>query len=362
MKTQIKQKINLKNYKGEAFIGIDVHRLTYSVAIVINRTVVKKFQMPADNEQFIAVVRKLLPQAKLFSVYEAGFSGYTLHRTLEKAHISNIIVNPASIQVASKNKVKTDKLDSIKLAQHLSLGLLSGIRIVSSSRENQRLLSRTRRMLVKDRVRMMARVRARLLQFNLLPIDYNQVLTLKYVKGLQSQGIFSKELNNSLSILLKIWEEIEFELKNIERVFKTRSKDCPVVKKYMEIPGIGLLSAIVFADELGDCSQFANEKSLFSFLGLTPSEHSSGKKIKKGEITRQGNPQLRFMLIECAWVTIQKDPILKATYGRIAARRGGKKAIVAIARKLIGRARSILINNSEYEINYNRVKTLKKAA
>jgi len=362
MKSKLEQKINLKNYEGTAYIGIDVHRLSYSVAIVIERLVVKKVKMPADSKKLLLYLKQTLPNAKLESVYESGFSGYNLHRVLKNAGIDNIIVNPASIQVASKNKVKTDKLDAIKLAEHLSLGLLKGIRIRSKEEENQRLLSRTRKMLVKDRTRMMVRVRMKLLQFDLLPLDFRQTLTIKYAKEFLKEANTPQEFKDSLSILIRIWENIELELKQIRYKYLIRAKQSPLVSQYMQVPGIGINTAIVLADELGDCSQFPNEKYLFSFLGLVPSEHSSGEKVRKGGITRQGDPKLRAMLTESAWIAIRQDEALRHSYSNIAARRGAHKAIIAIARKLIGRARAIILNKTEYELNCNRLNHQKKAA
>ena len=362
MKAKITNKINLKDYSGVAYVGIDVHRLSYSIAIVVRRVVIKKCKMPADSNKLVYYLKKLLPKARLYSVYECGFSGYFLHRTLEQSGINNIIVNPASIQVASKNRVKTDKLDSIKLAEHLSLGLLKGIRIRSIEEENQRLLSRTRRMLIKDRVRMMIRVRMKFLQFNLIPLNYRQTLTLKKAQEFLKSPQVSAELNHSLLILIRIWGKIEDELKEIKKSYQVISKSSELVQQYLQVPGIGINTAIVLADELGDCSQFRNQKSLFSFLGLTPSEHSSGDKIRKGAITRQGDPTLRAMLTESAWTAIRCDPAMKSAYSSIAARRGAHKAIIAIARKLIGRARSIILNKTNYELNYTEFNQQKKAA
>jgi transposase len=87
-------------------------------------------------------------------------------------------------------------------------------------------------------------------------------------------------------------------------------------------------------------SQFANERQLFSYTGLTPSEHSSGQATRKGHITKQGNSHLCAILIELAWRALRKDPALAQHYHQLRARAGGKRAIVVVARKLIGRIRA----------------------
>jgi len=108
------------------------------------------------------------------------------------------------------------------------------------------------------------------------------------------------------------------------------------------------------ANELGDMSQFRNEKQLFSYTGLTPSEFSSGEHVRQGHISRQGRSVLRNILIEAAWVGIGKDPSLRAVYDRISHRRGGKRAIVGVARRLVGRTRSCLLNGKLYVINTSK--------
>jgi transposase len=217
-------------------------------------------------------------------------------------------------------------------------------------------------MLVKDRVRMMARCRMRLIQFDLLPSSFERVLTIKIVKGILESKEVSDEVKTSMSYLLSVWEQIEREMTAIRKCYRERGQEDKFVQQYMKLPGIGIITATTLADELLDCSQFKSEKELFSFIGLTPSEHSSGEKTRKGRITRQGNPQIRFMLIESAWIAIRVDPALKSFYGKVAARRGSHKAIVAVARKLIGRARAIMKYGTDYELNYNKTTPQQLAA
>ena len=90
------------------------------------------------------------------------------------------------------------------------------------------------------------------------------------------------------------------------------------------------------------------ERALFSYTGLTPSEHSSGDRIRRGHISKQGSARVRWLLVEGAWRAIAKDEALKQAFDRIAKTRGKKRAIVAIARKLIGRIRACFKANTVY--------------
>ena len=95
--------------------------------------------------------------------------------------------------------------------------------------------------------------------------------------------------------------------------------------------------------------QFENERQLSSFVGVTPSEHSSGEHVRQGHITKQGKPILRKILVQAAWTAIRYDKELRFVYNRIATRAGCKRAIIAIARKLIGRIRACFVKETLYE-------------
>jgi transposase len=116
------------------------------------------------------------------------------------------------------------------------------------------------------------------------------------------------------------------------------------------VKGVGKTSARVLANELGDMSQFSSERSLFSYTGLTPCEYSSGEHTRKGHISRQGKSILRSILNQCSWVAIKYDKSLRDIFERIAKRAGRKRAIVAVARRLIGRLRACFRKGEEYQI------------
>ena len=97
-------------------------------------------------------------------------------------------------------------------------------------------------------------------------------------------------------------------------------------------------------------SQFNNERQLFSYTGMTPSEHSSGENTRRGHITRQGNSRVRWLLCQAAWRAIKEDRDLKEYFERLHPRTGKKRAIVAVARKLIGRIRAAFRQNTLYRL------------
>ncbi|MEM9451733.1 MAG: transposase [Cyanobacteria bacterium P01_E01_bin.6] len=122
-------------YSGQdLFIGVDVHKRTYSVAVVLEGELLKKWRTPAVPAQLASQLKRYFPGANLKTVYEAGFSGFVLHRELESAEIESIVVNASSIETTVHNRVKTDKRDALKLATQLAAGRLKGIRVPVGSK------------------------------------------------------------------------------------------------------------------------------------------------------------------------------------------------------------------------------------
>lgn len=113
------------------------------------------------------------------------------------------------------------------------------------------------------------------------------LLSVKYVETFLN-NFPESPLKRVTEIFLRNWKSTENDLKEFNNLLKQQAEICLFEKTYRSVPGIGKIASRVLANELGDMSQFKNEKSLFSYVGLTPSEHSSGEKVIRGQITRQG--------------------------------------------------------------------------
>lgn len=340
------------SYTGkDVFIGIDVHKKTYTVVARVKGEVVKKWTTKASPQDLSQQLLKYFTGANIYSAYEAGFSGFVLHRELEKNGIHNLVVHAASIEVAVNDRVKTDKRDAMKLATLHEANRLKGIRIPSEAEESQRILSRTREQLVQDRTAVKNKIRMKLHQFGLIDAEDKHSMTHSFLEDL-IDDCQSKELIIAVNAYWRIWKSLDDEIKQIEHELKLQAKGDPNEKIYRSAPGVGALSARILSNELGDMSQFKNERQLFAYTGLTPCEFSSGEKIIKGHITHQGNRQVRGVLIEVAWRAIDKDQVLAKFFQQLFPHAGKKKAIVAVARKLIGRIRAAFSKGEEYKIGY----------
>ena len=122
------------------------------------------------------------------------------------------------------------------------------------------------------------------------------------------------------------------------------------VQLLKSVPGIGTLIAIEMLVELQDVKRFKSADKLAAYIGLTPSEYSTGQYVRQGRITKCGNKRVRTCAVEACWILIAKDPWVRAKYDRLKRMKGSKRAIIAIARNLVVRIRRILIDNEPYAI------------
>ncbi|WP_299409858.1 IS110 family transposase [Acaryochloris sp. IP29b_bin.148] len=203
---------------------------------------------------------------------------------------------------------------------------------------------------MRERTAIKNMIRMRAHQFGLLSPEDRREMSQSLLKSILAKAP-SPEFTTITQAYQNIWQTLDTEIRAIELALKQQAQKDPLEETYRSAPGIGPLSSRILANELGDMSQFANERQLFSYTGLTPSEHSSGDTIRRGHITRQGNPRVRHILCESAWAAIRKDKDLRTFYERLYPKTGKKKAIVAVARKLVGRLRSAFRQGVPYRLN-----------
>ena len=347
--------MNKYDYKGKiVYVGIDVHKKTYSCVSICDGNIVKRDSMPGKPEVVSSYLQKAFSGAKVNTTYEAGFSGFHLHRHLVFQGINNIVVHPGSIEVASRDRVKTDKRDALKMVTQLAAGRLRGVFVPPQEREEMRSVTRLRENLLKLRHQVGQQFKSLLFTQGLVECEDDTRVCQKWISQkllAVAQGSYTKDFCYSLDQYAQQWTALTDRMKEVESRLKTQAKgEMGLQLIYESVPGIGPLHSRQLANELGDMKQFRNEKQLFSFTGLTPSEYSSGEHVRQGNISRQGNSRLRKILVEASWIAIKKDPNLKEVFDRISNHRGKKRAIVGVARRLIGRIRSCISTGALYEI------------
>ena len=338
-------KKNQINFNGKMVsIGVDMHKHSWRITALVDGDIVMAATLAGPNyDSFI----KVLAQFKGNHVriaYEAGPGGFDLYDRLTADGIECLVTPPSLIPTESGSKVKTDKKDSFKLAKLLESNMLKRVWVLSPQERAQRQLVRTRRQIVEHRSDVMRQIKSLLLFHSVeIPFSSKQQWSGPFVRWLHDLDLGNPYLNRSLEALLNLFNYLSDEKKRLTHEVMELGKDDKYtqrVKLLKSVPGIGALSAMEILVELQVITRFATADELAAYLGLTPSQYSSGEHIRMGHITHAGNDRVRTTLVESSWILIGKDPYMRSKYENIKHRRGGKKAIVAIARILSARIRS----------------------
>lgn len=330
------------------YVGIDVHKKSYFVTAVADKQIIKKDRLAADPRLLIEYCKGKFLGAKISTAYEAGFCGFSLHRVLIDAGINNRIVHPAGVEVAVRERVKNDKRDSEKIATQLSEERLMGIHVPTVEREGYREISRLREDFMCKRNKVSAQIKSFLHRQGLFSEIDDKGLSKKKVMFLMGREL-SKDLSFTLCKLCEEWLYLTEQIEKIKERLSAQAEEDPLEKIYRSLPGVGPTVARALANELGDMAQFSNEKQLFSYTGLTPREHSSGEHRWLGHISRQGKAVVRKMLVQAAWKAVSIDKGIGKRFEELSKRVGSRRAIVAMARIMIGYARCCIRENRMYE-------------
>ncbi len=335
-------------------MGIDLHKENWHVTVLVAGEELFHGRIAGEY----AALRKLLNrfvECQIRVAYEAGPPcGFGLHDRLQADGIEVLVVPPSLIPVESGNKVKTDRRDSRKLARLLEGNLLKRVHVPMEQERARREVLRTRRQLVNHRSDVARQIKSKLLFYSIrAPFSAQQQWTAPYLRWLRGLGGEDACVQVCVEVLLRLYEEVTVQVKALERRIKTLAateKYQGRVRLLRAVPGIGLLTAMEILTELQDMSRFGSPQALASYLGLTPSEYSSGPRVRQGRITRCGNKRVRSCLVESAWIVIGKDPQMRQRSRRITFRRGAKRAMIAMARNLSGSIWRMLRTHAPYVV------------
>jgi transposase len=285
------------------------------------------------------------------AVYEAGYFGFWVHDHLIDFGADCIITPPSLIPLEYGNKVKTDRRDSSKLAFFLAKGMLKRMYVPTKEERYHRQTIRRRRQLINDRVRAQSGIKAELQLYGIdLPHPTGK-WTQVYFENLSRIRFKNHWMQQSFNQLLEQYNFLDKQIGQQTKLIRELSEDLRYkdkVKILCTIPGVGILVAMELLLELQDVSRFLKADLLAAYVGLPPSQFSSGDKTRMGRITCIGKKVLRSMLVQASWQLIRKDGVMREKYQKIKARGGGKRAIIAIARTLVIRMRRLLLDGLPY--------------
>jgi transposase len=321
---------------------LDIHK-SFSIATAITEKgelIISK-SLKTSKEDFHTFFQDLSNKAKLRIAFEANSMLRKLLNDLER-YGEVKVAHPAKVKLIAETKLKSDRNDSLALAKLLRLNELPEVYVTNDKDILKlRALTRERLRLKYDIARYKIQIR-HLLLANGIIIEGN-IFTKKLREKLRSYGI--DEINRRLDFIDKLEEEISKineEIKGYSFKFKKQ------IEILTSIPGIGLYIASLLLAEIADIARFKNFKKLACYAGLIPSMYQSANKIYYGRITRLGNKYIRWALVQASNIAIKKDYKLRAFYERIAKKKGHNKAIVAVAKKLLKVAYTLLKRDEMY--------------
>ena len=293
--------------KFSKYVGLDTHKDTIAVAIADAGNSKPRYYGEIANtpEAIVKLVKKLSPHGEVLSFcYEAGPCGYGIYRQLTHIGHDCMVVAPSLIPTKPGDRVKTDRRDSESLARLHRAGELTAVWVPGPEQEAVRDLTRAR----EDTKALERQAKQRLSTFLLrhgrfytsgkvkwTKAHSEWLMTLKFEAPVQ-QIVFQEYVDTVTHLSARV-AALEQEMARVLDYFSL----APIVRALMALRGIQLIAALTIVAEIGDLTRFTSPRQLMSYLGLVPSEFSSGATTRRGGITKTGNSHVRRVLTEAAW-------------------------------------------------------------
>jgi transposase len=274
------------------------------------------------------------------------------------------VVAPSLIPTKPGDRVKTDRRDAVKLARLLRSGELTSVWVPDAEHEALRDLSRAREQARDARHRTRQQLSKLLLRLGVEEPTGTQRWTQRYWAWLQELTLEQPLQQVVLADAIEAVATGTTRLKKLEGQLKeaaTTGRHAPLIAALQSLRGVGVITAVTLVAELGDLGRFPTPRPLMAYLGLVPSEHSSGGSQRRGRITRAGNSHVRHVLVQAAWHDRHAPKLTRALtkrqagqpkavtdlawraqerlhtrYRKLAGRKGRQKAVIAVARELAG--------------------------
>lgn len=349
------------------YVGLDVSKENIVVAIAEEGREAPRFYGTISHtpEAVRKLVKKLGDLSTLRLCYEAGPTGYPLYRLLISLGVHCEVIAPSLIPQRPGERIKTDRRDAIRLAQLYRAGELTSIYIPNEEDEALRDLVRAREDAKEDELRAKHRLTKFLLRNDIKPPKGVRKWTKKYRRWLDKLKFESSKLRVVFQEYYHQLKELEQRIVRLEEEIKLEASQgthAPMIQALQSLRGVALITATSLVAEVGSFKRFPSPKQFMSYVGLIPSEHSSGESRRQGNITKTGNRHVRRLLVESAW-SYRFQPAVKGElkrrqngvdpsiqgiswkaqkrlnkkyYGMLSKGKEKGKAVTAVARELAG--------------------------
>jgi transposase len=341
-------------------VGLDVHASSIRLAAIRGDELLAEHTLPYDAE---ALERALQRWPQVRCCYEAGPTGFGLYRHLRTRAIDCVVAAPGLVPQRPGDRIKTDPRDARRLAQLHQAGVLEAIHVPSPEQEAARDLIRAREDARLERMRARHRLSKLLLRNDRRLPTTSWGSTRR--RWLSQQWFAEAARQAAFDDYLHALDLVDARIATLEREIDALAADpafAPTVARLRCLRGVDTLTALGILAEVGDFTRFARAEEFMSFVGLVPSERSSGERRRQGSITKTGNAHVRRLLVEAAWSAGRRpqvgprlarrqqgaDPLVHARawrcqrrlhrrWRRMAARgKPRQKIVVACARELAG--------------------------
>lgn len=292
---------------SEVFVGIDTSKLRNAVALAEGGRG-SEVRYLGEIDTTAAATRKLVAKLaakydKVTFCYEAGPTGYGLYRLIKSLGHDCIVVAPSLIPSKPGDRIKTNRRDAVNQARLLRAGELTAVWVPDEHHEAIRDLSRAREAAVDDLKSKRQQVSSLLLRLG-LHYPGKKTWGKAHRNWLASQKIAHCEQRFVFEELLGAERQAQDRADRLEAAIRAAVPEwslAEVVTALQAMRGIDLVSAVIILAEIGDLSRFAGPRELMGYLGLVPSERSTGDSVKRGPITKAGNRRARRILVEASW-------------------------------------------------------------
>jgi transposase len=321
---------------SEAYVAFDTSKFRNAVAIAeAGRRGEVRFlgEIETTAAATVKLVNKLAARyRRLTFCYEAGPTGYGLQRLITSLGHDCIVVAPSLIPKKAGDRVKTNRRDALDLVRQLRAGELTAVWIPDERHEAMRDLVRARAAAVDDLKSKRQQVLALLLRLG-RHYPGKRTWTQAHWNWLLGQKLAHREQRIAFEEMLQAVREAQQRIARLDQAIRAAVPDwslAQAVTALMALRGLDLVAATIFLAEIGDLSRFQTARELMGYLGLVPSEHSTGDRVKRAGITKAGNWRARRILVECAWSYRHPPRLGKDKLARVAV---APKAVQEIAWK-----------------------------
>jgi transposase len=317
------------------YTGIDIHKKICAVCMKDEKgRILREFQIRNTREGIGVLLASLRGKDASVVMESTSTLWIKLYDALEEEGICVVLANPYKTRVIAESKLKNDKVDAAILADLLRADMVASSYVPEKEVRELKDLIRYRHTIKAQTTAIKNRIHSILNKYD-LTFEGTDLFGKKGIAWLnaiipQLKKVDSFVLEEELAHLHHFSETLD----RIEGDLAQHAVEREDVHLLMSITGVDFFTAMLFLCEVGDISRFPSAAHLSSWIGLVPRVHQSGDTLYHGRITKQGNNLVRWALVQAAHVAVRWDPQAAAFYNRIAARKGKKKAIVAVARKL----------------------------